>query len=217
MKFSDIGFAFDLDGTLVDTEKLKAISHQKTISFYGGVSTLELYYEFIGNSFEFVFKQLSKLTSLNVSLEKYHQTFNEFYLAQLDGKLEANPGVKELLSGLVAKGIKTALVTSSERWMMEKIVNQIGIAIFFDVLISGDDVVANKPAPDPYVLAIARLNSKKTFAFEDTTPGILSAIEAGAIVFGVKNDYNTDKDLSLTKKVIYSFDRFNINEILKIY
>lgn len=214
---NEIGFAFDLDGTLIDTEKYKAISHQQTISFYGGNSPLSLYYDYIGNSFEFVFQQLVQITSLNVSLKDYQKTFNNYYLKQLDDKLTANPGVIEILSTLSFKGIKMALVTSSERWMMDQIIEKIQIKHFFDVLICGDDVKENKPSPAPYLLAIELLKSKKTFAFEDTIPGISSALNAGAIVFGVKNDYNTIDDLRLTKEIFFSFNELDIDSILQNY
>lgn len=209
-----IAFAFDLDGTLIDTERDKAISHQRTVKHFGGDVPLHLYYDFIGNSFDIVFSEFKAYTSIDVSPAAYHDTFNRFYLEELGRNLEPAEGAIDLLDHIVAKGFKIALVTSSERWMVDLILKKIGIDRYFDFLISGDDVKIGKPNPEPYNLAISLLGSKTTFAFEDTRPGILSAKGAGAYVIAIKNDYNSKSDLSDAEKMLTTLKGLDLNELL---
>lgn len=216
-QYRQAGFAFDLDGTLINTEEHKAASHKKTIEYFGGTSSIDLYYKYIGNSFQFVFQKLKEHTSINVSLAQYQEKFNEFYFTELNKPLTPEAGAVKLLEKISSRGFKIALVTSSEKWMMNFIVDKIKMKKYFDVLVSGDDVKSNKPSPDPYLLAIKSLNSEKIFAFEDTKPGIISAQSAGAIVFGIKNDFNTPEDLSLAEKIYDNFNEFDLDKTLSSY
>lgn len=213
----EAGFAFDLDGTLIDTEEHKAVSHQQTIEHFGGTATEDLYYQYIGNSFGFVFQQLKKRTHIHADLKEYQEVFNRFYLDQLHGTLKPGKGAIRLLERIRERGFGIALVTSSQRWMMELIAEKSGMKKYFTIMVSGDDVEHNKPAPDPYLLAIASLNAEAVFAFEDTKPGVTSAREAGAIVFGMKNDHNSPEDFSQAEKTYNDFDEVDLDGILSRY
>lgn len=70
------------------------------------------------------------------------------------------PGVTEVLSTLHARGIKLALVTTSEHAMVDPILNKYNIAPFFDAIICGDDVSRQKPDAQPVLMALSKLQAK---------------------------------------------------------
>ncbi|WP_126245898.1 HAD family hydrolase [Chitinophaga rhizosphaerae] len=215
--YRQAGFAFDLDGTLIDTEQHKSVCHNKTIAYFGGQPAQGIYYKYIGNSFEYVFEKLKHISGIHASLKEYREVFNRFYLEELDKGLRPSEGVVELLEKIAAKGLKMGLVTSSERWMLDRIIEKTGLGKYFTVMVSGNDVAHNKPAPDPYLKAIRSLASDRIFAFEDTKPGLDSASAAGAVVFGIKNSHNTEEELQSAKEIFTSFKKIDLEKILSSY
>lgn len=207
-----ISFAFDLDGTLVDTENHKAESHKESIEYFGGQMGLHAYYDLIGNSFEYVFQKLKSDLPINVT--EYKNVFNKKYLEKLNN-ITLTRGAIDLLEKIYFQKIKIALVTSSEKWMMDFILQRLEIDKYFEIKISGDDVINNKPNAEPYLKAIEFLNTTRTYVFEDSKAGLTSAIKAGAIVFGIKNKNNKLKDLQLAKQIFKNFSEFDLDEIMK--
>ena len=95
--------------------------------------------------------------------------------------MELKPGIKELLSYLKEKGIKTAIATSSPIERTEKYLEAVGLTGAFDKLISGYMVKKGKPEPDIYQLAAKEigLTPQECLAIEDSPSGLLSANRAG--------------------------------------
>jgi HAD superfamily hydrolase (TIGR01509 family) len=86
----------------------------------------------------------------------------------------------KLLSTLGAYRI--GLVTSSERLDVEPILRASAIYEQFDAMVFGEDVAANKPAPEPYLLIAQKLEVRTGIAFEDSQSGL----ESGALAAGFK-------------------------------
>ncbi|HST64840.1 MAG TPA: HAD family hydrolase, partial [Mycobacteriales bacterium] len=96
------------------------------------------------------------------------------------------PGAQELIDAVRAAGIPTALVTNTERSLVEVALGDL-VGRLFDVSVAGDEVAHAKPAPDPY-LAAARLlgvDPAATVAIEDSPTGTASAVAAGCAVLVV--------------------------------
>ena len=113
-------------------------------------------------------------------------------------KLPIYPGLEEFILSLQVAQLKIALVTGSLRLEVELVLNQAGLAKYFEVIVAGDDVTASKPQPDGYLLAVERLNQLypdlklepgECLAIEDTFAGIQAAQKAGISVVGVANTY----------------------------
>lgn len=94
---------------------------------------------------------------------------------------------------------KMALVTSSPEQFVRPFIEQEGLAQYFphEYIISADTIQAegleNKPAPDPFKLAMQRLDAKKLLVFEDTVSGAASAKQAGATVIALGFDKHNAK------------------------
>ncbi|HEY8471647.1 MAG TPA: HAD family phosphatase [Natronosporangium sp.] len=98
-------------------------------------------------------------------------------------------GAHELVAAARARGLKTALVTASSRELVEA-VRKDRHCPDFDELVTGDDVTATKPAPEPYRTAAEWLECEPEhcLAVEDSPVGVASALSAGCFVIAVGPD-----------------------------
>jgi HAD superfamily hydrolase (TIGR01509 family) len=99
--------------------------------------------------------------------------------------LPMRPGAADLLAQVRAAGIPHALVTSSERPIMDAVLRQLGVG--FTATVCADDVRNGKPDPEPYLLAAARLGAdpRCCVALEDSPNGVASAEAAGCVLVAV--------------------------------
>ncbi len=94
------------------------------------------------------------------------------------------PGVEDVLRSLAATGVPSMLVTTSPRHLAENLVAQAPVGAFAGY-VCGDDDVAKKPSPEPYLEAGRRLGIKPEdmrycIAVEDSISGLRSAAASGA-------------------------------------
>lgn len=184
---------FDLDGVLVDTEPLKARAHRTAVEARGGELGLDLYRRWMGGPHDGViraFLEASDLAADEPALEAYEATFRAAYRELLSEELAPTEGAEALLDGCREQGRRLALVTSSDRWMVEIVLPRLGGAEVFRAVITADDVEREKPAPDPYVAAVAALDVGGAVAVEDTAAGAASARAAGLPVIAVRHAFN---------------------------
>jgi phosphoglycolate phosphatase/beta-phosphoglucomutase len=122
------------------------------------------------------------------------------YKAQIDSleNLPIYPGLAEFIAKIRATGLKIAVVSSAMRSDLEYVLNRAGLAANFELIVAGDDLMASKPEPDGYFLALERLNQqdpdlnlqpRECLAVEDTFVGIEAAKKAGIQVVGVTHTY----------------------------
>lgn len=95
--------------------------------------------------------------------------------------IEIKPGVYEVLSYLKETQMKVALVTSGDLKIVVPRLKKLKLYEFFDVVVSAHELDRGKPFPDPYIYASQKIGVKpeEVFAIEDSPNGIKSALEAG--------------------------------------
>jgi len=115
---------------------------------------------------------------------RYHAVIFDLYGTLVDGSGRATPGALERVAE--CRGAKWAIVTSATQQLARYLLASAGIVVP-EVLITGDDVARNKPAPDGYTTAVEKLGviCKRALAIEDTQSGIASARAAGLDVIAV--------------------------------
>lgn len=210
------GVLFDMDGVVLDTEKLYTRFWQEAAQYYGYPMTKE---------------QALGMRSLNrgVGEEKLKSYFGEGVdYEQVRNKrmelmdafiaregVELKPGIVELLDYLDANGIKRAIATSSPLERTQKYLSQWELVDRFDALISGYMVEKGKPEPDIYLYAAAKLGLKpnECMVLEDSPTGILAAHRAGCIPVMVPDQDYPDNE---TKKLLYGVadSLFFVKELL---
>jgi len=200
---------FDLDGTLIQTEVLKADSYAMAIAelTQGTVNkkeVLDLFHQFVGLSrMEVVrglakqyFKQLSAHLSEN-NLETIGEKLIEKRLALYRETLENTDLLSKhfctytlgLFHRLHRQNYTLVLATMSHLPEAKKVTEAIGIYDKFDLILTRDDVTNGKPAPDIYNKAKEHfgLTSEQCLVIEDSPNGIMAAQNAGMPVFAVTN------------------------------
>jgi len=181
---------WDMDGTLVDSEKLWTIALDELMVRLGNPLTAEIRVALIGSNMRrstlilLAHAGIEPTEAAILDLESWlDNRMAEFFR---DG-LPWRPGARAALRSVREAGVRTALVTSTERALTEVALDTIGRE-FFDVTICGDEVGGqNKPLPRPYLLATELLgvDPANCVAVEDSVTGVTSAQAAGCTVLVV--------------------------------
>ena len=178
----------DMDGTLLDTEKIYFDSLVAALHAHGyGDDAIALCQAMVG---------LPGPACEAILLDRYGERFpladiTRAYIANRDRFMKAGlplkPGTLELLDGLAAADCPMAIVTSSSRRSAERHLTLAGIRARFDTVLTLDDVTRGKPSPDLYLLAAARIGHapEACVAVEDSNHGVAASHAAGAITLMV--------------------------------
>lgn len=179
-----------MDGTVVDSEPLWAVSMDRVAVQLGGRLSPEMATATTGKSVpqsvEMLLDDLGSQKGVqettSLLLELTAEIFAEDLLWQ--------PGAEELIDALRAQGIRTALVTNSPRSMVDVALAGLLGAHRFDVTVCGDEVVEGKPSPVPYLQAmdLLGLTTADCLAVEDSPSGTAAAVAAGIAVLVVPSE-----------------------------
>lgn len=206
---------FDMDGVLVDTEVLKAASHSDSAAFFGKRVDPVMYKRMLGQPFNHVAGKFIKLSGSRVPVDLYRRKFNDIYRDYLTDKAELNSGVLDALRYLKKMNVPMGLVTSSQRWVAEMLLERFSLASFFGVVVTSDDVRTEKPSPEPYKKALSELGvaPENSLALEDSEAGIKSASRAGMVIYALRHKYNQLQDLSAAEREIASLSNIDLREL----
>ena len=183
---------WDMDGTLVDSEKVWDVSLAALYEKLGGELTPAVRASMIGsvaeNTMLIVYTDLGLPIDRDAMAES-SRWLNEYTAGLFDRGLPWCEGAKELLDALTAERTPMALVTNTERALTERALNGIGRE-YFSATVCGDEVRSGKPAPDPYRRAAELLGiaPEDCLAVEDSVTGTTAAERAGCPVLVVPND-----------------------------
>ncbi|MDX3117300.1 HAD-IA family hydrolase [Streptomyces scabiei] len=172
---------FDMDGTLVDTERLWWEAVEEAA---GRPLTEADRPEVLGRPVEHTARWLAAVTGRPAPelAEALHREF----AGRVRADVVPRPGALALLDALAREGVPTALVTASPRAVADTVLDALG-ATRFAVTVTADDTERTKPDPDPYLAACRALgvDPAACVAVEDTETGVSSAEAAGCTVLAV--------------------------------
>jgi len=173
----------DMDGTLLDTERVYLASLISTLASFGYHDASALCHAMIGIPAAECQAMLLSHYGTDFPLAEIHKTYamkrDEMFAAGLPLK----KGTIALLDALRDAEWPMAIVTSSSRKTADQHLSLAGIRDRFATVITRDDVTRGKPSPDLYLLAAATLGvaPQSCVAVEDSKPGIAAAHSAGTI------------------------------------
>ncbi|MEZ5477108.1 MAG: HAD family phosphatase [Thiolinea sp.] len=171
---------WDMDGTLLDSEP----AHEQ--AFYAAVAELGLqvapdfHDACLGLSVTDVHARLCAATGAQLTLAHWKQVKWQHYRRHGQA-IQAIAGRVALLEQLAEQGVPMAVVTNSTRDEADFNLDVSGLAGFFPVTVSRDDVERGKPAPDSYLLAAKRLDvtAAQCLVIEDSPNGARAGLAAG--------------------------------------
>ena len=198
------GILFDMDGVILDTEKLYTRFWQEAANALGYPMTKEQAMGLRSLNREFGAAKMQSYFDVPVNYEEVRNKRIELMNAFIEKEgVELKSGIKELLSYLKEKGIKTAIATSSPIERTEKYLASVGLTGAFDKLISGYMVQKGKPEPDIYELAAKEIGftPQECLAIEDSPSGLLSANRAGCYPVMIPDQ---DEPTAETEEILFA-------------
>ncbi len=173
---------FDMDGLLLDTERIAREASRVTAHAFGCVISDALALRMIGLGSDELGRIFIAELGADFPFAEYQQMWNATYREMLAAGIPVRPGVIEALTALRAHGLSAAVATSTHTPHARHKLAQAGILAHFDVVVGRDAVIRGKPAPDIYLHAADRLgvNAAHCWAFEDSLPGLTAAVASGA-------------------------------------
>jgi HAD superfamily hydrolase (TIGR01509 family) len=180
---------WDMDGTLVDSEKVWTVSLLDTAAALGGELSPAAREAVVGSDMARTLGVLLDDLGLPRApdlLDRARRLLTDRTAELFASGLEWRPGALDALRAVGAAGWPTALVTNTGRALTELALDGIGRE-HFTVTVCGDEVPRGKPAPDPYLRAAELLGvpAAACLAVEDSPTGALAADLAGAAVLVV--------------------------------
>ena len=193
--------AWDIDGTLVDSEPLHLKSLILVCKKYNiDISDLPDEY-FIGVNLYGVWQVLQKRFPASLKFDEWTHEINSFYFAN-SSTLTMRPHASEVINELYILDITQVAVSNSNRSVVDINLAALGASKIMSFSISLDDVEKGKPDPSPYQMATAKLGLEpyEILAIEDSNSGIISARKAGLLVaaVNVRGYLETTADFSIT-------------------
>jgi HAD superfamily hydrolase (TIGR01509 family) len=178
------GVLFDMDGVVLDTEKLYARFWAEAAHALGYPMTYEQALGMRSLNSQAGQQKLESYFGPGVSRAVMRDKRVELMDAFVaENGIDPKPGIHELLDALKERGIKTAIATSSPMDRATAYLSRLGLLEKFDCICSGHEVKQGKPAPDIYLYAAASIGvaPENCLAIEDSPAGIESAYRAGCM------------------------------------
>lgn len=181
------GVMFDMDGLLIDTEPIWLRAESELVTELGGVWTPADQEAILGSSMAFSSQYIKDKSGTELSAPEVGAALNERFRHYLGAsELVVQPGAIELVGSVAAAGLPFALVSASERAIMDMVTPQLYTRGMpeFTVTVAGDEVARGKPDPLPYLTAAARLGVDPacSVVLEDSRNGVAAGLASGATV-----------------------------------
>jgi len=172
---------FDMDGLLLDSERVALACFEQAACELGAPWTPELGLSLVGLNARDSDRIIATAFGEEFPHERLRERFSELYDGKVAiGDIPLKPWVGELLDYLEAARIPRAVATSTHRVRAEAKLARVHLLARFNALACGDEIIRGKPAPDIYELAAARLGvePRSCLALEDSNAGIRAAVSA---------------------------------------
>lgn len=208
----NIGFLFDLDGVLIDSEsQYTNIWSDIDRAFPTGVENFAL--KIKGTTLENILSTYFPGDQLKKDVKKMLDE------KEAEMEYEYTPGAEALLSALKENGQGAVIVTSSNDEKMSILWKQHPeMKAYFNSIVDGDQVSRSKPDPEGYLLGADRLgaDAKRCVVFEDSMQGVKAGRAAGSYVVGVAGTNSADKLAEYADIVVDSLEEISWEKLAEI-
>jgi len=202
----------DLDGFLINSEAFYLEANKIYFKQFNFEFTEELHRRGTGKKFA---EWIKTVTSIDKSGEEILKERNVVFFDLVRKKLKLLPGAKEFLE-LVHENFKTALVTSSKKDYVDSIFDITSISNYFNLVITGEQIIKGKPNPESYLLAAKKLEiaPSECVVLEDSPTGILAGKNASMKVIAVPSQFvKGDKTFLKADLILNSLEKLTLEKI----
>ncbi len=172
-------FLFDLDGTVADSMPLHYLSWAQAVGEAGGQFPEEMFYALGGVPLPRTVEILNERFGTAMDPAVVVARKEGLYLGMLD-RLTPVAAVLRVMEAWVGR-VPFAIVSGSPRASIEATLARLGLGHYFPLVVGAEDYREGKPAPEPFLMAAARLGvaPERCLVFEDAEAGVQSAVAAG--------------------------------------
>lgn len=200
-----IGFLFDLDGVLIDSEReYTRIWNEIDKTYPSGKKDFSL---------SIKGQTLTKILNDNYPEELREEVYDLLHLLEKEMKYDYCPHAEQFLDHLVSRGAASAVVTSSDEIKMAHLYNDLpGFRSRISTVIDASKVKKSKPDPEGYLLGAKAIGKdiRKCVVFEDSVQGVKAGRAAGAFVVGITGTKKREDLLPYSDIVVDSLAELSI-------
>lgn len=200
---------FDMDGLLVDSERLSYQSYVTTATRYGLPSDFGPYTQLIGLNHVEGIPALSRILPANIDAHIFKDEWVDAYRALLAKDVPVKPYALALVEAFASHNIPMAVATSSRGEKARATLDQIGILPYLVGVTGGNEVPKGKPAPDVYLASLGKIidaypdiTADDVIAFEDSETGTNAAMAAALRVIQVPDLVAAKRPTSATHFIV---------------
>lgn len=173
---------FDMDGVILDTERMIQRCWQQVGERYGLPDIGETFLQCVGTTRVHTRQVFQERYPQGVSYERFQEGCRKLFFDWIgDQGMRVKPGAREILVHLREQGAGIGLASSTRMELVKGELESVDLFRYFDQVITGDLLERSKPAPDIYLMACRALGvaPEEAWAIEDSYNGIRSAAAAG--------------------------------------
>lgn len=173
---------FDMDGTLLDTERISVDAWQAANRKFGYEIPADFIISYFGTTRDKIDQLYRDTYGPDFPIEQIRAERMELGRQYfLEHPVPVKPGAAELLQHLRERNVVTALASSTFHTQVEEQLRRAGLRDLLDIVVGGDMVSRSKPEPDIFLLALEKANARAAYSLvvEDTENGARAGIAAG--------------------------------------
>ncbi len=189
---------WDMDGTLIDSERIWIAEQFVMVEQHGGTWSEEQGLALVGSDMHDTATAMQR-AGVDVEAGSLVASLEQAVMASLRTTVPWRPGVLSLLAELRREGVLCAIATTSSHEMADLVAASAPTGTF-GAIVGGEDVTRTKPSPEPYLRAAELLGVRieQCVAVEDSPNGLRSAIASGATSLAIPNDAPLPTDAGFT-------------------
>jgi len=179
---------FDMDGLMIDSERVTYDGYVIECGKLGLTMEKEFYKKLLGLTVAEIYQKFYDQYGTSFPMEQVLDRVHKYVEDVFQEKgVPIKEGLTELLAYLKEHGYQTVVATSSSRSRVDRILEQAGLAQYFDASICGDEVEKGKPDPEVFLKACKKAGVKpaEAIVLEDSEAGIQASFSAGIPVICV--------------------------------
>lgn len=188
---------FDMDGLLIDSERLYFECQRELAREYGREADEEIFWKMMGRKPLEAVSIFCQELDLSIPPHQLLRRRDELMIEKMKNDLRLLPGIPEILAAC-RPVFRMAVATGAPAKFLNLVLDRFGLRDQFDVLVSSDEIDRGKPDPEIYLITANRLgvDPGDCAVLEDSSNGALAAKRAGCYVIAVPTIHTRGQDFS---------------------
>ena len=205
---------FDMDGVIIDSEDLRTKAYNNALQKMFGVQIPKGKEARDGSREEVNAKRFFDMLNIKGDTKEFLKLKKEEYRKLFEKNIDLCLGAEDFLKKVKSEKLLTAITTSTGRVITDKILAQLDLEKYFNLVITANDVENYKPEPDCYLKTVKELeiDPAECFVIEDSPIGVAAAKAANLKCVAITHTHHSD-ELKQADLIVDSFEEINYTSI----